>query len=98
MEEILAPVLSCDETKPAVGDQLLDGACRHFPHSLLERMSRTPGPFRDDRQPRRTSPAIRTTDLPYHPNWRWQDGYTASSATPTRVAIAPASLSAAALL
>src|ERR1700693_1828040 len=45
VEEILPPVLGRDEPESAVGDQLLDGACRHLPTPFSKAMSRTHGPF-----------------------------------------------------
>src|SRR5450756_712226 len=45
VEEILPPVLGGNEPEPAVGDQLLDGACRHLPTPFSKAMSRTHGPF-----------------------------------------------------
>src|SRR5690349_13508782 len=48
VEEVLLPVLGCDEAEPAVGDQLLDGPCRHRQSPLLESQSRTHGSFRED--------------------------------------------------
>src|ERR1700738_436280 len=56
VEEILPPVLSGYETESTVGDQLLDGACRHLPHSPLESKCRERTALSRIRRPRRTSP------------------------------------------
>src|SRR5438045_427915 len=36
VEEVLLPVFGCDEAEATVGDQLLDGPCRHRQSPLLE--------------------------------------------------------------
>src|ERR1700686_5672164 len=61
-------------------------------------MSRTHGPFRELPRPRRTSPAIRATYLPYHRNSASLEHQRATMTTPARVATAPASFIGTALL
>src|ERR1700736_4419871 len=95
VKEIFAPVLRRDEPKPAVGDQLLDCACRHRDTPLLERKCRErSGPFEKNRRPRRTSTDIRRRNYLTTGPTTLQS---ANSATPNNVATAPDSLSAAAL-
>src|SRR2546421_12644867 len=48
VKEILLSVLSRDEAESTVGDQLLDGPCRHRQLLLSKAMSRTPASFRED--------------------------------------------------
>src|SRR5690348_16955482 len=48
VEEILLSIFGRDEAEPAIGDQLLNGPCRH-PNLLFSKACpRTPGPFRED--------------------------------------------------
>src|SRR5689334_7223206 len=67
MEEVLLSIFGRDEAEPAVGDQLLDGPCRHLknPPSRKSVDERTALSRRSDRGEH--PPTNRGTDLPYHP-------------------------------
>src|SRR5579864_7003259 len=63
VEEVLPSVLGGDEAEPSVGDQLLDGACRHLPYSSSRKSATNARVLSRRYRPRRTSPDIRATKL-----------------------------------
>src|SRR6185312_7777177 len=102
VEEVLPPILGCDESEASVRNQLLDGACRHLELLFSKDIHGTHGPFREDRRARRQVAHFRRPHLHYHaprgpPVDRGVTAQMANSTTPARVAAAPASLSPKAL-
>src|SRR5713226_4889063 len=93
VEEVLPTILSRDEAEPSIGYKLLDGACRHVELLFSKVRYERTGPFEKNRRPRRTSPTSGdASSLPRGPAGSF---HSASRETPTRVAPAPAILSAA---